>query len=390
MTHIDAYRESCNRRRPKKFCSIKFKIIFAIDIPLLSVPGTMSDTVVDERMTDEIEALRAILLDSELNIKENDRGEPECIETVLFPSTGEDSQSQYVCVTLIVQLPVGYPDVSPTISLRNPRGLDEETVRLMQSDAESKCNDFIGQPVMFELIELIREHLTRSNLPTDQCAICLYGFREGDEFTKTECYHYFHSRCLAAHVAAAERYYREEQEKLPQWQQDATNKFQAICPVCRESINCDVESLWSAPPPIDVEAATDFSVTAELKELQKQMAALFLRQQQRGGIIDLEAEGVKTLVRTEDEPSATTEGLSPPGTSLNAYANQTVQPVNQMQLPQSKQPPHQTQNHAHYQSRQLHHTYHGYNNRGYRNRGRGRAHYRRQFDRVKQTESTPR
>ena len=350
----------------------------------------MSDTAVDERMTDEIEALRAILLDSELNIKENDRGEPECIETVLFPSTGEDSQSQYVCVTLIVQLPVGYPDVSPTISLRNPRGLDEETVRLMQSDAETKCNDFIGQPVMFELIELIREHLTRSNLPTDQCAICLYGFREGDEFTKTECYHYFHSHCLAAHVAAAERYYREEQAKLPQWQQDATNKFQAICPVCRESINCDVESLWSAPPPIDVEAATDFSVTAELRELQKQMATLFLRQQQRGGIIDLEAEGVKTLVRTEDEPSAATEGLSPPGTSLNAYANQTVQPVNQMQLPQSKQPPHQTQNHAHYQSRQLHHTYHGYNNRGHRNRGRGRAHYRRQFDRVKQTESAPR
>lgn len=73
---------------------------------------------------------------------------------MLFPSTGEDSQLQYVCVTLIVQLPVGYPDVSPTINLRNPRGLDEETVRLMQSDAETKCNDFIGQPVMFELIEV--------------------------------------------------------------------------------------------------------------------------------------------------------------------------------------------------------------------------------------------
>lgn len=79
---------------------------------------------------------------------------------------------------------------------------------------------------MILLQQLIREHLTRSNLPTDQCAICLYGFREGDEFTKTECYHYFHSHCLAAHIAAAERYYREEQEKLPQWQQDATNKFQ--------------------------------------------------------------------------------------------------------------------------------------------------------------------
>lgn len=70
--------------------------------------------------------------------------------------------------------------------------------------------------------------MTRSNLPTGQCAVCLYGFREGDEFTKTECYHHFHSHCLAAHVAAAERYYREEQEKLPLWQQDTTNKFQ-VC-----------------------------------------------------------------------------------------------------------------------------------------------------------------
>lgn len=87
--------------------------------------------------------------------------------------------------------------------------------------------------IIMVIIQLIREHLTRSNLPTDQCAVCLYGFREGDEFTKTECYHYFHSHCLAAHVAAAERYYREEQEKLPQWQQDTTNKFQVcLCYKC--------------------------------------------------------------------------------------------------------------------------------------------------------------
>lgn len=106
--------------------------------------------------------------------------------------------------------------------------------------------------------------------------------------------------------------------------------LQAICPVCRESINCDVESLWSAPPPIDVEAATDFSVTAELRELQKRMADLYLRQQQRGGIIDLEAEGVKMLVRTEDDPTAAPEEVCPPGTSLNAYSNTTVQPVTQV------------------------------------------------------------
>lgn len=89
-----------------------------------------------------------------LNIVLHFRGEPECIETIVFPSTGEDSQSQYVCVRLVVHLPPGYPDISPKVTLRNPRGLHEDTVRLIQSDAEAKCQDFIGQPVMFELIEV--------------------------------------------------------------------------------------------------------------------------------------------------------------------------------------------------------------------------------------------
>lgn len=76
------------------------------------------------------------------------------IEMLIFPSTGEDSQSQYVCVRLVVKIPSGYPDVLPIVSLRNPRGLDEDTVKQIQSDADAKCKDFIGQPVMFELIEV--------------------------------------------------------------------------------------------------------------------------------------------------------------------------------------------------------------------------------------------
>ncbi|XP_051166818.1 E3 ubiquitin-protein ligase RNF25 [Leptopilina boulardi] len=346
----------------------------------------MSDSSIDERVVDEIEALKAILLDDELKIAENENGEPELIEILVFPSTGNDSQSQYVCVRLVVKLVPGYPDVSPEVNFRNPRGLDEGTMRIIQSEAETKCQDFVGQPVMFELIELVREHLTKSNLPTGQCAVCLYGFREGDEFTKTECYHHFHSHCLASHVAAADRYYREEQEKLPQWQQDSSKQFQALCPVCRESINCDVESLYSAPPPIDVETATDFSVTAELRELQRKMAVLYLHQQQRGGIIDLEAEEVKMLVRTEDETVATTEEQSPPGPSLNTLSNQPAH----MQLPNTKQSTQQqnqqTQNHPQIQSRQSHNNHHGH-----RNRGRGRSHYhRRHFEKVRQTESTSR
>lgn len=76
------------------------------------------------------------------------------METLVFPSTAEDSQSQYVCIRLIIKLTPGYPDTTPIVILRNPRGLDEKTVKQIQSDADNKCRNFLGQPVMFELIEV--------------------------------------------------------------------------------------------------------------------------------------------------------------------------------------------------------------------------------------------
>lgn len=287
----------------------------------------MSQTAIDERLADEIEALRAILLDDELTITETDSGKPQEIETLIFPSTGEDELSQYVCIKLIVKLLPGYPDVSPTINLKNPRGLDENTIKEIQQDLNSKCQELIGQPVVFELIEIIKEHLTKSNLPTGQCVICLYGFREQDQFVKTECFHYFHSHCLATHLATAEDYYNEEQDKLPQWQRNTSNGFQAFCPVCREPITVDIKSLQVAPPPADLELSTEFSVTAELLEMQCKMQELFLHQQKRGGIIDLEAEEVKLLVTTQDlsgnneQASVSGHGNSSSGNSINKRSN---------------------------------------------------------------------
>lgn len=61
--------------------------------------------------------------------------------------------------------------------------------------------------------------------------------------------------------------------------------------------------------------------------MQRQMADLYLRQQQKGGIIDLEAEGVKLLVTTENDADEAVERPSPPGTSLNSIANQPTQVV---------------------------------------------------------------
>ncbi|PSN46697.1 hypothetical protein C0J52_06394 [Blattella germanica] len=252
----------------------------------------------------------------ELVVRNNESGYPEAVETVVFPSTADDALQQYVRLTLVVELPPGYPDVVPTVSLCNPRGLDDSVIARIDKETKEKCESYRGQAVIYELIELVKEHLTASNLPSCQCAICLYGFREGDHFTKTQCYHYFHSHCLACHVTSSEKSYQEELDKLPAWQrnQQPQSPCQVLCPVCREPIQCDMDLLSSAAPPFDVENARQFELNDELRNLQRQMATLFNYQKRRGGIIDPEAEDSKLLLVT-DTPEQETED-DPPGPSL--------------------------------------------------------------------------
>lgn len=121
-----------------------------------------------------------------------------------------------------------YPDLKPNYQLRNPRGLDDSSIENIRAAIEAKLNESVGLPVVFDLIDVVREHLTKSNLPSGQCVVCLYGFQEGDAFTKTECYHYLHSYCLARHLNASKKNYDEEQEKLPAWQRITSKPYQVF------------------------------------------------------------------------------------------------------------------------------------------------------------------
>lgn len=198
-----------------------------------------------------------------------------------------------------------YPDVKPNYQLRNPRGLDDNGIEAIRTAVEKKLNDSIGAPMVFDLIDVIREHLTDSNLPSGQCVVCLYGFQEGDAFTKTVCYHHLHSYCLARHLDASKHNYDEELDKLPAWQQQTAKPYQAYCPVCREPIDDDPEPLRMASPPCELQNAPDFELTSDLKGLQARMANLFMHQKQRGGIIDLNAEDSNVIsIDNEENPGA--------------------------------------------------------------------------------------
>lgn len=256
-----------------------------------------------DALMDEVESLEAILME-DVQITRNDSGYPELIETTVFPTVGEEVDSQYVCITLQVLPVAGYPDVKPNIKLKNPRGLDDQIINCIESAVRQKLDECLGSPVVFDLIDIIREHLTESNLPTGQCVICLYGFLEGDEFTKTVCYHYLHSHCLSCHLNASKRNYDEELAKMPGWKQKEAKPYQALCPVCREPIEVEVEPLSKCRPPSELTNAPRFRLTDELKSLQAQMTRLFLHQKSRGGIIDLDAEEGNVISIQTEEPNS--------------------------------------------------------------------------------------
>lgn len=223
------------------------------------------------------------------------------IETVVLPTVGDEIESQYVCITLQVKFTKGYPDVKPLYSLRNPRGLDDSGIETIRHAIECKLVESLGSSVVFDLIDVIREHLTHSNLPSGQCVICLYGFQEGDAFAKTECYHYLHSYCLARHLDASKNNYDQEIEKLPAWQQINAKPYQACCPVCREPISSDANPLRYANQPIELQKAPNFEVTKDLKTLQQRMVNLYLHQKSRGGIIDLSVDETNVISIQSEE-----------------------------------------------------------------------------------------
>lgn len=251
----------------------------------------------DERITDEVQALEAILL-KDVVVKRVGDVPKYIIETIIHPLTGDNIDQQYVCVTLEVGLSSGYPDTSPEVALKNPRGLDDMILDTINTHIQDKLKNNLGQPIVFELIGIVRDHLTKSNLPRGQCVICLYDFVDGDLFIKTQCYHYFHNHCLANHFIAGKKYYHEELEKLPTWQQMQVPPYQQTCPVCRCTVSCDVDTLKEAPPPKSSLSAPPFRLTAELKELQMKMAELLAVQVAKGGVVGMGDNGPPLLTIT--------------------------------------------------------------------------------------------
>lgn len=289
-----------------------------------------------EEVLEELEALEAILEET-IEVVSSTNNRPTDLAIQINPLTEGEQEKQYVSLTLSVHLPPEYPGCPPKIQVRNPRGLEDGAVNGLLSDMEARCDEYQGCPVLFELIELAREFLTTRNVPVCKCIICLNNIEENDEFTKTECLHFFHKRCLGRYITNMQESYEAERAEAAINNKGSTPKeLELVCPVCREGIHqykYNLAELMLAPPPVLEPAEEVYTIDPNIRKIQEQMKTLYIQQKNKGGIIDVEAEEKKYLILTNH--GETFAELSPTDYQL---VNQTSEAASSTSSSPSHQP----------------------------------------------------
>ncbi|XP_064517277.1 E3 ubiquitin-protein ligase RNF25 isoform X2 [Pseudopipra pipra] len=259
----------------------------------------------DWALLPELEVLESIYLEELRVARGRGRWEPWEISITLHPATAEDQDSQYVRFTLVLSVPPQYPNETPEISIRNPRGLSDEQIQKISQTLRSVAEARLGTEVLYELIEKGKEILTDNNIPHGQCVICLYGFQEREAFTKTQCYHYFHSHCLA-------RYAQHMEEEILMQQEE---RDQHLSPSPKQE---------------------PYRPDAKMLQHQEELRLIFKRQQEKGGIIDPEAERNRYFISLQAPPAAADPGQAAAASELPVSAStaDVPQPPGQASTPE--------------------------------------------------------
>ncbi|KAJ6665589.1 hypothetical protein lerEdw1_003432 [Lerista edwardsae] len=266
--------------------------------------GEEQEAVAEWVLPSEVEVLESIYLDELQVSKGSGRSVPWEISITLHPATAEDQDSQYVCFTLVLSVPLQYPNEVPKIAIRNPRGLSDEQIQKISQTLQCVAEAQLGTAVLYELIEKGKEILTDNNIPHGQCVICLYGFQENEAFTKTSCYHYFHSHCLASYTEHMEEEIRaQRKEKEQSLAPLPKEEFEVPCPVCREPLVYDLAALQAAAPP--QQPMEVYQPDEQTLQHREKLRLIYQRQQEKGGIIDPEAEKNRYFISLQKPPGAT-------------------------------------------------------------------------------------
>ncbi|CAI4227983.1 unnamed protein product [Auanema sp. JU1783] len=278
----------------------------------------------------EIEALKSIY-EEELEIDhQEDPNQPVSLHVKVKPNE-ESGASSFVKVNFI--LPTNYPEVSPTISITNPRGISDGSCKTLMSDIENFVSERRGDNIIFDVLQLCVEFLVE-NQQTDEslCLIC-WDLLNLHPVTTTACDHYLHDHCFKRYVVYRQEDLIKELDKLPKVMQH-TIELTLHCPVCREvldnNLNLEIQKLPKRSPKKETtKHIFDFD-WAKWREQRKKMNELFMRQKENGGIIDEDEEKKKNVLTAEtfvEIPVAATnvaQADEAPSSSSSAVNNDTV------------------------------------------------------------------
>ncbi|XP_068805003.1 E3 ubiquitin-protein ligase RNF25 isoform X2 [Struthio camelus] len=291
----------------------------------MAAAGEEAAPAADWALPSEVEVLESIYLEELRVARGGSRSEPWEICITLHPATAEDQDSQYVRFTLVLSVPPQYPDKAPEIAIRNPRGLSDEQIQKISQTLGHVAEARLGTEVLYELIEKGKEILTDNNIPHGQCVICLYGFQEREAFTKTQCYHYFHSHCLARYAQHMEEEVLMQQEEREQHLAPSPKQEVGVqCPVCRETLVYDLCALKAAPPP--QHPLEPYRPDAKTLQHQEELRLIFKRQQEKGGIIDPEAERNRYFISLQAPPATVDPGQTASASEPQATASAVDSP----------------------------------------------------------------
>lgn len=121
-------------------------------------------------------------------------------------------------------------------------------------------------------------------------------------FTKTSCYHYFHSHCLGRYITHSEMELKDRERELEEDKtRDRTEEEElaVVCPVCRESLTYDLDALLSSPAPVLCQQE-DAVIGGEFKKKWEALQKILERQKEKGGVIDPEAESNRFLIHINE------------------------------------------------------------------------------------------
>ena len=248
-------------------------------------------------MEEELSVLKSIYL-NDLTIN---HGEQTSVSITIYSNGDEndlDRDKRLLCVTLTAELPTTYPHSdSPKITFCRCRGLKDEQLDELNSSIISCLALNFGSCVLYDCIELVRSKLSLYELPHEPCAICLTLIHNRSDIVKTNCYHFYHKQCLASYIQVRkmelEEKYQEAKNNRFYIERDFRNDIED--PVCRQILSNNIIEQLSSLLSMEIIHNDEEEnhelikkLSPSIKQWQERTHELFQRQQEKGGIIDLD------------------------------------------------------------------------------------------------------